>query len=112
MIPLDPPALLPGRTAHYWTRRWMYCLLLTLPALPLIGASALDWAPGALLGGVGLVWILALAAIGGRAVVSSARMERREYKAGYTTLSGRGLGKYWQLDPKTGAIVRPPLKNP
>lgn len=111
MIPLDPPKLLPGRTANYLTRRWVYCLLLTLPGLPFIAASAVVGSGGPPLGGAGLLWILAWAAIGFRAAVSSARRERQEFQAGYTTLSGRGLGKYWQLDPQTGAVLRRPDRS-
>ena len=90
----------------------MYCLLLTMVGLPMIAASALEGPVASVLGIAGLIWILAWAALGFRAVVSSSRMERREYQAGYTTLSGRGLGKYWQLDPKTGAVVRRPGEAP
>lgn len=34
--------------------------------------------------------------------------ERREVRAGYTTLYSRRYRHLWQLDPRTGAVVRPP----
>ena len=55
-----------------------------------------------------LLGLLVLCAFSIRAYVSESRAERREREAGYTTLWSSRYRDYWQLHPKTGAVVRRP----
>ena len=48
-----------------------------------------------------------------RAAISEMRAEGRERAAGYTTLlRSRRYRNLWQLDPKTGGVVRRPGETP
>jgi hypothetical protein len=49
----------------------------------------------------------------GRAAISEMRAEGRERAAGYTTLlRSRRYRNLWQLDPRTGGVVRRPGETP
>lgn len=104
-----PPALLPGESAVYWMRHAAigFFGFLPAPVLLLIGSQAHDPLralafTGAI--GIGLVslgWVL-------RAGLYLMQAERREVQAGYTTLYSARYRHLWQLDPRTGAVIRPP----
>jgi hypothetical protein len=57
---------------------------------------------------VAVIGVLTFGARALRAAVRSARVEGQEKKAGYPTLQGRKYQRYWQLDPRTGSVVRRP----
>jgi hypothetical protein len=122
MTPDVPPHLVPGWSAHRWSLANLLALLLFLgsivpwlwlsvhPELPLLTAAAIAF--------------YAFTIFGYRQAAF------RERAAGYTTTSGDYaaftlLGKgatpvrrlfpisdLWRLDPKTGAVVRPPGTPP
>ncbi|MHB8673232.1 MAG: hypothetical protein ACYDAK_06080 [Candidatus Limnocylindrales bacterium] len=49
-------------------------------------------------GGLGLIY----------ATFKKTKAVRKELSTGYTTLFGREYAAYWQLDPKTGEVLRRP----
>ena len=110
--PIDsdrPPSLLPGRSAAAWSRRGGVFLLFgiilslgiplgTLVPTPLSGPFFVGF----------FVLSLGCCAIALRAFIGMYSATRQEQRAGYTTLVGRPYRRYWQLDPKTGAVIRRP----
>jgi membrane protein implicated in regulation of membrane protease activity len=67
---------------------------------------AAGW-PGAIQ--IVLVAVIAVACVVGFvSFVLSGSATASEYAAGYSTLTGRAYRHLWQLDAKTGAVVRPP----
>ena len=110
-IPEMPPVLLPGRSAFSWIPPQLLAIavaLLGLIAGPVISA----FAPTA--DGRHTLLILSEVILVGSGLAgqwySFWRMRqdaRRELAAGYTTLFGRAY-PYWQLDPKTGEVLRRP----
>lgn len=111
VIPEEPPQLLPGRTAYSWTGWWTASFFLALPGLPFVLAGLLDSPIASLIADLGGASVIAWALIGTGAAAKSLVTGRREVKAGYTTLNGRGYRRFWQLDPKTGAAIRRPGKD-
>jgi hypothetical protein len=122
MAPDRPPQLVPGWSAHGWN-------LLGFAALLLLIASIVPWLwlsvhPELLLLTAIAIAFYAFAIFGYR------RAAFRERAAGYTTtpgdyaeftLPGKGatpvrrlfpISNLWRLDPKTGAVVRPPGSPP
>ena len=113
-IPPEPPALLPGRSARALSR-----LVMASWAVSGIGVA---WALTAAVRGPQLhvpslllavvVAVFGVAAVAALPVNLWARRRlrartTRELAAGYTTLPGRAYD-HWQLDPKTGAVLRRP----
>lgn len=58
--------------------------------------------------GIGLVSL----GWGFRASIYWMQAKRRKVLAGYTTLNGSRYHHLWQLDPRTGAVIRPPQPRP
>lgn len=104
-----PPTLLPGPTAWHWLRRATISFALgAVCAVGLLVGSTLDLR---LRGVVIAIAVICGCACGIAAGYSSWRqigVEREERDAGYTTLYGREYRRRWHLDPKTGAVIRPP----
>jgi hypothetical protein len=107
-VPAEPPRLMIGPSAFAWMR-WVRRVLLALTVSIVLLWLAfqfpspqrdrpVDDALGASLG------LLACAIYG---VIKLRRVQENELYLGYTTLQGRWL-EYWQLEPKTGAIIRRP----
>ena len=129
-----PPTLVPGRSANSWSR-WQQFALLSVVVVFVSGATFIgipertqaerDQFAGpwlALIAATILFWILTIA--------KYRRAAYSDRAAGYTTtfgdyadvtLLGRGAtpvvrlfstADLWQLDPKTGSVVRPPGDRP
>lgn len=106
-----PPGLLPGRPALFWAKLLMLGLplcLVSLVAIPVIGYVMALGAPGR----ERALWTAGAVTLGGTAVLALflfgwVRAARREKAAGYTTLFA-DRPELWQLNPKTGEVVRPP----
>ena len=110
MTHLRPPDLLPGRSA---LEEVEFGLKLRAAGIALVfavlGAAAVFDGPPRVV----VVWALAIPGIAAailstRAWYASMRAEKREREAGYTTefdIAGKDL---WQLDPKTGIVLRRP----
>jgi len=112
-VPVAPPKLLAGRSAIGWARVMvaggLLAIVAVLPA-PFISAIADQGARDFWLGvsfGSGIL-LAGLATV--VATWNYVRRRGDELRAGYTTLR-RGFELYWQLDPKTGAVVRPPTRG-
>ena len=105
----QPPRLLPGPTAWYWLRRATWSLL-----------GAILFAPGMVVGSIlptparqivvliSLFGLVVLCVVALHGYLSQSRAEHREREAGYTTLWASRYRDYWQLHPKTGAVIRRP----
>jgi len=108
-IPVVPPALLPGRTANYWILRSAICVFVALAGLVgmLVGSNVPGQVGSVIVVG-SCAWTVFWGALCSRAGVGAIVVERRERAAGYTTLFAGQYRRYWQLDPKTGAVVRRP----
>ena len=110
LVPATPPALLPGRSANYWAGPQIIGCVIAFFGLVLIGLgsglSPSDW--GAAFVDLGVVALLAGAAWIGVATYFFRRRDGQERAAGYTTLHARFYWLYWQLDPKTGEVLRRP----
>jgi hypothetical protein len=106
----DPaPCLLPGPTASDLLRSAGLNLLIS--GLFLLAMAPSPFLPGSIRGDLVLVAVIGVLTFGARALraaVRSARVEGQEKKAGYPTLQGRKYQRYWQLDPRTGSVVRRP----
>lgn len=109
-VPDSPPRLLPGRSALRWTRlAFLASVACLLGIFSIVATSAL--APG---GGprelmITVESVVAIVAIlGGFAFTWKAvYREFDEMAVGYTTRFGR-LFAYWQLDDRTGEVLRRP----
>lgn len=107
-----PPVLRPGASAIDWVRRWLGACVFAVPAVLLMpfAASAAEPTRSALLG---LALIVALGA-GATMIFSGVqwiRTEAREREDGCATQFGKHP-ELWQLDPKTGAVLRRPGEPP
>lgn len=103
------PTLQKGRTARSWMRLMAVGLAggalcgLGIPAARLVLPQQ-AWEPAM---GAILFVVLVFAAIGLWASLRTFGAIEREREAGYTTLHGRYF-ELWQLDPKTGEVLRRP----
>jgi hypothetical protein len=113
-VPAEPPTLLPGPTAYDLVRRQTLWLIASVLVLPFIGLGSLLSQPmrGIVIGAL-VVLLVVCGVRGGRAAISEMRAEGRERAAGYTTLlRSRRYRNLWQLDPRTGGVVRRPGETP
>ena len=108
LIPDTPPRLLPGRTAYGWASITVKSAVVGTPMVVLIVVAALlpeglreIVQPAAAVVGLVAVAILIWAGLG------QGRAELAEIAAGYTTLYHQNR-ELWQLDPKTGEVLRRP----
>jgi len=107
-IPDTPPTLLPGRSANHWFRIGFRYLCLAVGSPLLMTMSALVQSPlREVVIAVCLVLSLTFCAALLRVAFAVSAAAVRERKAGYTTLYGRYYA-YWQLDHKTGEVLRRP----
>ena len=109
-VPGSPPALLHGRAALYWGRLQLVAGIVNLLAVVAMPAIALlpDRPARVMLIPVAVFVGLGPGACGALfATIRKAGAVRRELAAGYTTLY-RQATDYWQLDPKTGEVLRRP----
>ena len=106
---MKPPKLRPGATAYSWVTFSMLMLPLCVIGLGALPYSAwfhvIDqvFAMLAITGLLGAVGLLA-ATTGLKSAI------QREEAAGYTTLFDAYKPELWQLDHKTGAVVRHPSR--
>jgi hypothetical protein len=106
--PPRPPQLLPGRAAVEYTRTGYRMLIAALAVTGLVWLAS--FLPEPLRQIVGLPLVVAGMRCGWvlwRAAVEGSRMAKRETQAGYTT-NFNVHPSLWQLDPSTGAVIRPP----
>jgi hypothetical protein len=109
VIPIEPPPLLPGQTAAQLSRkRTRY--LLGMVVCTLLEAIAILLPPSLVRPAVLILalGVLGFALLGMWVTLKWVLVERRERRAGYTTLSASRYRRYWRLDPGTGAVVRRP----
>jgi hypothetical protein len=110
-VPDSPPKLLSGRSARRWAVLFVASLVPPLIPLFAMGVTA-ALAPNAdvrhtlidLEFAMIFVWVV-FGMI--PTAVMHDRAMRRELRAGYTT-EFRGFHAYWQLDDKTGEVLRRP----
>lgn len=104
-----PPAILPGRGAVYWARHATKAIFGSLLFVPITAVGTLlEGPPRHAIIVVGVVVAILFGAYVLIAGILMAQAERREVSAGYTTLYSGRYRHLWQLDPRTGAVIRPP----
>jgi hypothetical protein len=105
-----PPSLTDGRTAFWWARASLVGLVVSVLVI-LVLAGVAYFAPKPTPGWFPVVALLGLvvspAGFFGIPWFTRIRASIRETQAGYTTLYDRYYD-LWQLDPKTGAVLRHP----
>ena len=110
-VPESPPTLVPGRSAYDWSRFGLLTTavgFLALISWPLISEFGPDRHTREILLAITGVIAFVVGACGTLFVI--VKMTARQWielAAGYTTLYGRAY-PYWQLDPKTGEVLRRP----
>ena len=105
----SPPPLLPGRSALSWTRVGGLCLAGALAAFGL-GLAGLLLLPMPARMIVSVAAFAVICVLGSGLILASLKESRatiRENAAGYTTVYQRHY-ELWQLNPRTGAVVRRP----
>jgi len=107
--PASPPRLIAGRSAAFWSlRSAVYMLSNFGPMFGIFLSSMVPTPWKGILAGLAVVLIVGLTAKAIQANYRSSSASRREREAGYTTLSGSEYRHLWLLNPKTGAVIRPP----
>jgi hypothetical protein len=106
----SPPELLPGRSAlEEAGRSWKIDLAgIGVVLLMVVSAAALNNPARSIALAALLVPGLMLTIVGYRSWMGMNRRKRRERQAGYTTLYDSAGIDLWQLDPRTGAVIRRP----
>ena len=108
-IPDEPPSLLPGRSANYWSGIQVVGYAVGLLTVVVIAVGAFGPADlRSVILNLALVPGTAATAILGYATYRHTRRERQERRVGYTTTYESYYRDYWQLDPKTGEVLRRP----
>lgn len=106
---VNPPAILPGRTALWWDRLQSRSGLGGLAGLAgMVIGSRLDLPLRVIVVFASLGVVIVMAIAYGYASFRWSQTTRRELAAGYTTLRSSRYRWWWLLDPNTGAPVRPP----
>lgn len=107
-IPEQPPPLLPGRSSLSWSRLFLKAAAVAAPAVLLMPpASGLGGPARDDLLTLLLVVGVSAAVVGLIASIGMSQMDAAEHRAGYTTSYGKWFS-LWQLDPKTGEVLRRP----
>jgi hypothetical protein len=107
-VPESPPPLAPGPSAYdlSWVVLRFYAFaVVVVISIPFLFSVPYEWHDTAT--EVAVVLILLVAGLGFRSAIRQNQAVGRERDAGYTTLYGSWL-KLWQLDPKTGEVLRRP----
>jgi hypothetical protein len=107
-VPVTPPQLLAGPPAVEWvwrTTRWLIISGL-FGLASVVGMVLLPGAPEGVILGL-LIAAIASAILGLPSGLRGMDATRAEHAAGYTTLNGMEY-RYWQLEPKTGKVLRRP----
>jgi CBS domain containing-hemolysin-like protein len=107
MIPMDPPDLLPGRSAFDWTRIGVLASLAVVVVIFLAAAFAPTGLRETAITIAVLIGAFVAAPIRIWAAIAGPRTEIRELGHGYTTLFGKNYD-HWQLESRTGKVLRRP----
>ena len=109
-VPSSPPALLPGHSANYWDGIQLLACVVGVPSALgiLLGAAMWPSLAGMIVGAVAISVMLVSTACLAIASIQQIRRDRQETSAGYTTRYADSYWLYWQLDPKTGEVLRRP----
>jgi hypothetical protein len=104
-----PPRLLPDATAIDLMRRGLFFTVISIVcAVGMVIGSTLDPPVRPTVVIAAFVGLLVSGVIGTRTYLLEMGAEHRERDAGYTTLLSRRYRDYWQLDPRSGVVVRRP----
>ena len=107
-VPESPPPLAPGPSSYDVTwvvlKGWAFSVAVVI-SIPVLFSTPFQWRDTAT--EVVVVLILLSGGLNFRAAIRLGQATRRESAAGYTTRY-TGWRKLWQLDPKTGEVLRRP----
>ena len=108
-VPETPPQLLPGRPAldYSWFILRSIAIGIAMTLVMMLGFFVLPEPVRSVVTTAALLGSLGGAAGLGWASILGWHTARRERRAGYTTIYGSYLDA-WQLDPKTGEVLRRP----
>ena len=104
-----PPQLLDGPSARYWAKRAFGVVVVVFAGIvATVGGSFLPEAPRHVVVVIGLTLAIGGAIVQAILALRLRSAQRREKRAGYTTLFDEQFQELWLLDPRTGAVVRRP----